>query len=43
MTWKLLWQIVFIIGMTTFIIMFFIFTIKGYQDIKKIIKKNNDK
>ena len=36
-TWKLLWQIVFIIGMFMFIIMFFIFGIKGYKEIMKII------
>ena len=39
MTWKLLWQITFILGMIGFIIMFLIFTIKGYKDIIKIVKK----
>ena len=39
MTWKLLWQIVFILGMFTFIIMFFIFGIKGYKEIMGIIDK----
>ena len=43
MTWKLLWQMVFIMGMVSFVMMSIIFTIKGYQDIKKIIKKNDDK
>ena len=38
MTWKLLWEITFILGMLGFIIMFFVFTIKGYKDIMKIIK-----
>ena len=39
MTWKLLWQITFILGMIGFIIMFLIFTVKGYKDIVKIVKK----
>ena len=43
MTWKLLWQMVFIMGMVSFVMMSIIFTIKGYHDIKKIIKKNDDK
>ena len=38
-TWKLLWQIVFILGMFMFIIMFFIFGIKGYREIMRIIGK----
>ena len=39
MTWKLLWQIVFILGMFIFIIMFFIFGVKGYREIMEIINK----
>ena len=39
MTWKLLCQIVFILGMCIFIIMFFIFGIKGYKEIMGIIDK----
>ena len=42
MTWKLLWEIIFILGMIGFIIKFIIFTIKGYKDIMKIIKKTSD-
>ena len=42
MTWKLLWQLTFIIGMTAFVVMFFIFAINGYKEITKIIKDKND-
>ena len=42
MTWKLLWQITFILGMIGFIIMFLIFTVKGYKDIVKIVKKKSN-
>ena len=42
MTWKLLWQFVFILGMISFIAMFFIFAINGYKEIMKIIKNKND-
>ena len=38
MAWKLLWQIVFIFGMISFIVMFFIFAFKGCKDIIKILK-----
>ena len=41
MTWKLLWQIVFVSGMFMFIVMFFIFGIKGYKEIIKIMNKTN--
>ncbi len=41
MTWKFLWQITFILGLIAFIIMFLIFTIRGYKDIMKILKKKN--
>ena len=42
MTWKLLWQIIFVLGMFMFIVMFLIFGIKGYKDIIKLIKKDNE-
>ena len=37
MTWKFLWQLVFILGMTSFILMFIVFAVKGYRDIVKLI------
>ena len=42
MTWKLLWQVVFVLGITIFVIMFVIFGVKGYRDITQLIKKNNE-
>ena len=42
MSWKLLWQLTFIIGMNAFVILFFIFAINGYKEIIKIIKNKND-
>ena len=42
MTWKLLWQLVLIVGMISFIVMFFIFAINGFKEIMKIINNQND-
>ena len=42
MTWKLLWQVVFVLGITIFVIMFIVFAVKGYRDITQLIKKNNE-
>ncbi len=40
--WKLLWQTLFIVGMASFIVMFFIFAISGFREIMKIINSKND-
>ena len=42
MSWKLLWQLIFIIGIVIFVIMFFVFAFKGFKDIVKIIRNKND-
>ena len=42
MSWKILWQLIFIFGIGIFIIMFFIFAFQGFKDIVKIIKDKND-
>jgi len=42
MTWKLLWQVVFVLGITIFVIMFIVFAVKGYRDITQLIKRNNE-
>ena len=42
MTWKLLWQALFILGMSGFLVMFFIFSFKGFQDIIKLIRDKNE-
>lgn len=40
-TWKLLWKTTFIVGMMMFIVMFFIFGIRGFRDIIKIMNNNS--
>ena len=42
MIWKFLWQLLFIVGMVSFIVMFFIFAISGFKEIMKIINSKND-
>ena len=42
MMWKLLWQLLFIVGMISFVVMFFIFAISGFKEIMKIINNKND-
>ena len=42
MTWKLLWQVLFVLGITIFFIKFVVFGIKVYIDITQLIKKNNE-
>ncbi len=42
MSWKILWQLIFIVGIGAFIVMFFIFAFQGYKDIMKIIKNKNE-
>ena len=42
MDWKFLWQFIFIFGIIIFIIMFFIFAFKGFKDIVRLIKNEND-
>lgn len=42
MSWKLLWQLTFIIGIIIFIGMFIIFAFKGFKDIVKLLNKKND-
>ena len=37
MSWKLIWQILFIISMIMFVIMFIKFTYSGYKDIKEML------
>ena len=42
MTWKIVWQFIFIVGIIIFILMFFVFAIKGFKDIKELIRNKND-
>ncbi len=41
-SWKILWQFTFILGIIVFILMFFVFAIKGFKDIKKLIRNKDD-
>ena len=40
LSWKLIWQCLFIFTIIMFIIMFLKFTVSGYRDIKKLLDKN---
>lgn len=40
MSWKFMWQLLFIIGFLFFIIMFFKFTLSGFKELKILL---NDK
>ena len=40
--WKLIWQILFIFGFISFIVMFFIFSVKGFIELKFLLKDNNN-
>ena len=41
-SWKLLWQTVFILVIFLFVLMFLKFTISGYKDIKEMLGFNSD-
>ena len=41
-SWKILWQFTFILGIIVFILMFFVFAIKGFKDIKKLIRNKDE-
>ena len=38
MTWKLLWQFLFISGFIVFIGMFFVFSYRGYHELISLLK-----
>ena len=40
--WKLLWQLIFILGMISFVAMFIIFTKRGYKEIIEILRHKNE-
>jgi len=42
MTWKFLWQFVFILGLSLFILMVVKFSIGGFREIIEILRKKND-
>jgi len=42
-TWKLVWQLLFVIGFLSFNLIFIIFSIKGYRELKELLKGNDDK
>ena len=43
MSWKLIWQILFIFTIIMFIVIFIKFTISGFKDIKELLKINEKK
>ena len=40
--WKLFWQLIFILGMISFVGMFIIFTKSGYKEIIEILRHKNE-
>ena len=40
MSWKILWQLLFVATIISFIIMFIKFTISGFIDLKKMLEDN---
>ena len=41
-TWKLLWQLLFISGFIVFIYMFIVFSQKGYKELIKLLKDRDE-
>jgi hypothetical protein len=41
-TWKLLWQGLFIFGFLFFIVMFFIFSVSGFHELKKLLSNRDE-
>tara|TARA_Y100001958_G_C20937642_1_gene345426 strand:+ start:351 stop:485 length:135 start_codon:yes stop_codon:yes gene_type:complete len=41
--WKLIWQLLFVIGFLSFNLVFIIFSIKGYQELKELLDGNDEK
>ena len=42
-TWKLIWQLLFVIGFLSFNLIFIFFSIKGYRELKELLKSNDEK
>ena len=42
-TWKLVWQILFILTINLFVLMFFKFTYGGFKDLKNLLINNIEK
>ena len=41
-TWKLLWQILFVLGFFAFIYIFIVFTYRGFYELKKLIGERDE-
>ena len=41
-TWKLIWQILFVIGFLSFNLIFIVFSIEGYRELKELLKGNDE-
>tara|TARA_X000001036_G_scaffold148037_1_gene140773 strand:+ start:105 stop:239 length:135 start_codon:yes stop_codon:yes gene_type:complete len=42
MFWKLLWQLLFILGFIFFIVMFFKFTLSGFRELKALLRDKDE-
>ena len=42
MTWKLLWQLLFIVGFLLFNLIFVIFSIRGYRELKDLLRGKDE-
>ena len=42
MTWKLLWQLLFIVGFLLFNLIFVIFSIRGYHELKDLLRGKDE-
>ena len=42
MTWKLLWQLLFIVGFLLFNLIFVIFSVRGYRELKELLRGNDE-
>ena len=41
-TWKILWQLMFLLGFVAFVYIFIVFTYRGYFELKKLIGHRNE-
>ena len=41
-TWKILWQLMFLLGFVAFVYIFIVFTYRGYFELKKLIGDRNE-
>ena len=42
MFWKLLWQVLFIVGLLLFVYMFIRFSYHGFHELRKLLNRENE-